>query len=142
MITDAQLMFSEAQALTATAVSTNVIDLRKDVDIGLTRELYVAVVVGVAADFTSANETYTVQLQTDDNVGFASAANIGEVFAFDTAAKRAAGYVALLKVPTENEQYLRLNYTLGGTTPSITVSAYLLEGKDARRIYPGGFVVQ
>lgn len=141
MIVDAQLMFSEAQALTATAVSTNIIDLKKDVDIGLTRELFIAVVVGVAADYTSANETYAINIQTDDNASFSSASTIGETVNLDTAAKRAAGYVALLKVPTENEQYLRLNYTLGGTTPSVTLSAYLLEGKDARRLFPGGFVV-
>ena len=58
MILDSLLKFSDAQALTATADSTNVIDLSNDRDIGIGEPMALVVTVGVAADFTTGDETY------------------------------------------------------------------------------------
>jgi len=38
-----------------------------------------------------------------------------------------AGDKIVLAVPNANEQYLRVNYTLGGTSPTATVSAWLTD---------------
>ena len=124
MIIDGQLLFSNAQALTATAVSTNVIDMGSDGNLGIGEPMVVRLNLDVAADDGDADETYVVALQTDDNVGFASATEIGSA---TITRGDAAGSVYLIHVPatTSGEQFFRLNYTLGGTTPSATVTAFL-----------------
>jgi hypothetical protein len=42
-----------------------------------------------------------------------------------------------------NERYIRLNYTLGGTSPSVTVKAFLqpVNMTDAFAGYPSGYVI-
>lgn len=124
MIIDAQLLFSDAQALVATAVSTNVIDLGTDRNIGIGEPMAVVITVDVALDRTTGDETYSVQLQTDDNVGFASPANVGGAYALTT---YVAGTKFVIPLPSgiETERFLRLNYTLGGTTPLGTLTAFL-----------------
>lgn len=140
---DKEYEFSDAQALTATANSTNVIDLGVDRDIGVGEPMCVMISVGVAADTASANETYQFQLETDDNVSFSSAT----VIADRTIAKESltAGSVHILPIGHANERYLRVAYTLGGTTPSITVDAYLMPMKDAQAnstYYASGYTIQ
>jgi hypothetical protein len=39
----------------------------------------------------------------------------------------AAGDKIVLAVPYENEQYLRLNYTMGGTSPTVTLTAWMTD---------------
>lgn len=125
MILDAQLMFSDAQALTATAVSTNILDMGVAARIFKGPAMGVLLIVDAAADFTSANETYQFDLQTDDNSAFSSATVIGTTTI--TAANLTLGsrHVLPVAIGAKAERYLRLNYTLGGTTPSITVSTFL-----------------
>ena len=114
--------FSDAQALTATAVSTNVVDLSQDRDVGVGHPLWICVTLDVAADATNANETYTVDLQTDDNSGFSSATTLQTL---TITRGSAAGSKFFMAVPQDNERFVRLNYTLGGTTPSVTLSAWV-----------------
>ncbi len=123
MFLDVLLMFSDAQALTATAVSTNVIDQGLDRNLGRGEPLGVMITVDVAADVAEANETYQFDLQTDDNEAFGSATVL--VSRVIGRALLTAGSVHVLPVPLDAERYLRLNYTLGGTTPLITVTAHL-----------------
>jgi len=125
MLIDSRLEFSDAQALTETAASTNLVDLGGDRDIGPGRTLYVVLTVDVAADFTTGNETYAVALQTDDNVGFSSAVTLASRSI--AAAALAQGSQHVIPVTLTNERYLRLNYTLGGTSPTVTVSAWLTD---------------
>jgi hypothetical protein len=143
MILDAQQKFSDAQALTATAASTNVIDLVSARKLFAGEDLVVVLSVDVAADVADANETYAFALQTDDNSAFSSPTEL--------ASRTIAGSLLTLgskhtiPVPMEKdvEQYIRLNYTLGGTTPSVTVSAFLAPRSfvENRKDYPSGFVV-
>ena len=124
MMIDSLLEFSDAQALTATAVSTNVVDLTSDRDVGPGRTVWVVLTIDVAPDSASADETYTVDLETDDNESFTSATQLWQYTIIRTAAQ---GAPFALAVPMDNERFLRLNYTLGGTTPTITVSAHLTD---------------
>lgn len=120
MIIDSSLEFSDAQVLTATAVSTDSIDLgpsSKAFSAG--DPLYLVVNTKVAPVGTG---TYTVAIQTDDNSSFSSPTTIG-TFIIPATAKAGDNLVTML--PFANERYVRLSYTLGGTSPAITVNALL-----------------
>jgi len=142
MILDAQLLFSDAQALTATAVSTNVVDFSADRDPGVGEEMAVVIQLDVAADAGNSDETYVAAIQTDDNESFSSAATVASITITrgDAAGTR---YVSLLPKSTLVERYIRISYTLGGTTPTATVTAFLVPAKfvDAYRAYADGYTI-
>ena len=123
MYIDDFLKLSDAQALTATADSTNVIDLSSDRDIGKGQAMAFVVSVGVAADVADADETYSFQLETDDNASMTSSTIVaGGAIA---GASLTAGSIHAFPIATANERYLQGVYTLGGTTPSVTVDAWV-----------------
>ena len=140
-ILDAQNMFSDSQVVAATGVSTNSIDLGSDRNIGIGEPMAVLIMVE-AIDATSGDETYTVALEADDNSAFSSPATV-----LSMAIPRAGGarQVALPVPPnTDTERFLQLRYTLGGTTPSITVSAYLVplhHIPSGAVYYPAGYTI-
>lgn len=124
MLLDAQLQFSAAQALTATAVSDNIIDLGSARQIGIGEQFAILLCAIVAADFTTGNETYSVELQTDDNSSFTSATVLSTTAIL--ASQLTLGAVRVINFPrTGAERYIRLNYVLAGTTPTVTLSAWL-----------------
>lgn len=126
MFLDSQGQFSDGQALNATAASTNLIDTGVDGNIGIGEAMAVLLVLDVAADDTNSDETYSVALQTDDNSSFSSATQIGSA---TITRGDAAGTKYVIPIPADQtaERYLRLNYTLGGTTPTVTVTATLIQ---------------
>jgi hypothetical protein len=132
MYIDSLLEFSRAQALTASAASTNVIDLGSDRDIGPGRALWIVIAVAVAA---AAGGTYQFDLQTDDNAAFSSPTTIASLAPAAAALKAGAQFV--IGMPFANERYLRLNNTLGGTTPGVTINAFLTDQDPASwQAYP------
>ena len=142
MYIDAQHLFSDSQALTATANSTNLIDLGGDHNVGIGEPMAVVISVEVALDDGNGDETYVFTVETDDNSSFSSAATI----ATKTATRGdAAGTKYVLPIPadTSAEQYLRVVYTLGGTSPSGTVSAFLIPQSmiDNYVSYADGFTI-
>lgn len=124
MIIDAQLLYSDAQAVTADAGSTNVVDHGQDRNLGLGEPLAAVITVDVAADGTTGDETYVVLLETDDNAAFSSATEVARV---TIPRGSAAGTKFVIPVPptTSIERFTRLYYDVGGTTPTITVTAFL-----------------
>lgn len=125
MILDAQLMFSDAQALAAPGVSTNLLDVRS-LNLSGGEPMALVISVDVAPDAGNGDETYTAQLQTDDAAAFSSPANLGGAFPIPRNTLVGTRFVIPLPYPFGlAERYLRISYTLGGTTPSITLSAYL-----------------
>jgi hypothetical protein len=122
MILDAQLQFSKTQALTATAVSTNSIDLGVQRNIGIGTGMAVIVTCDVALAGTT--PTLQVGIQFDDNSSFSSPNTVSSSIQVSALA---AGSKIVVPVPAmpNGERYVRLNYTLGGTTPTATVTAYL-----------------
>lgn len=125
MILDKEHQFAAAQVLAATGVSTNVVDLGKDRDIGIGEPMAVLIVI-TAIDASSADETYTVQLQADDAAAFGSPAAVGGLVNIPRAIGANSKVVIPIPPDQATEQFLRLSFTLGGTTPSITYSAYLV----------------
>lgn len=125
MITDSRLLFTASQALAATAALTDYIDLGVDRDIGPGQPLYWVVHVLAAPDATTGDETYTFNLQTDDNAAFSSPNTVATLTVPRTAAAGAIFVGVVPPVVGSNERYLRVNAVLAGTTPSVTVQSYL-----------------
>jgi len=143
MIIDKLLKLSDAQALTATAVATNVIPLETARSVGNGEPLAAVFSVGVAADQTTGDEDYTF------DVKYASAATMdaGEqllgraIFESGTptapalnADQLVAGFVFAIPLPPTNADgdgdFLGVEYTLAGTSPTITVDAWIAPLKD------------
>jgi hypothetical protein len=118
---DAQQLFSDAQALTVTAVSTNILDDSQDRNIGIGTPMAIVITVDVAA---AGGGTLTISLETDDNSGFSSAATSATTAAIAAAALTAGAQVVLAVPPDVSaERFSRLRYTLA-TMTGITVTAY------------------
>src|SRR3989304_1431934 len=73
MILDSQCQFSASQALTATALSTNVINLSVDRNIGVGTPMAVMFNVSVAADQTTGDEDYMFDIETASDAGITTA---------------------------------------------------------------------
>jgi hypothetical protein len=127
MFLDALLRVSVAQAVTVTAFSTDKIDL-SDVtprrEVGTGEPVGFGMSVGVAADFTTGDETYNIEIVSDDDVAFGSAKVIASYVR--TAAELFLGSLHWFPLPMgyPKERYLALRYTTGGTTPTVTVTAW------------------
>jgi hypothetical protein len=126
MYVDAFTLVSDSQAVTATAFSTNTIDLsnvtpKRDIEVG--EALGFAVCVEVAADFTTGDETYTVEVVQSDNANLSSPDVIGSRLL--SAAERAVGSLIFVALGAVTKRYIGLRYTVAGTTPTVTVSAWL-----------------
>jgi hypothetical protein len=117
---DALLRLSNAQAVTTTAVSTNVIDT-KGGDIGAGRPLYL--VVQVVEDFADGT-SLTVALQDSaDNSSFAAVVSGPAILTADLT----VGKKVVLGVPPGTRRYLRANYTVSGTMTAGKVTAYITD---------------
>lgn len=124
-IIDAHNLYSDAQALSATAVSTNIIDHGSARDLGDGEPMCFVVTLDVASDGTTGDETYTVQMQTDDNAAFSSATAVGPAYTIPRSSVAGTNFICPLPPGVAVERFTRLNYTLGGTTPLATVTSFL-----------------
>ena len=154
MYLDSQLQFSDAQAVTATAVGTNVIDLREDRSMGNGEPLAVMFTVDVAADQTSGDEDYTFQLEYASNAAQSTGRQLMGERRFESGTPTApaqdadllvAGFSFFIMLPptklSESEQFLGIRYVTAGTSPTITVTAQLMPANmvDATNDYADGF---
>lgn len=125
MIFDNTLLFSDNQAVTATAPSTNVVDLGaapNGRDIGPGTPIPLAVIV--TEDFAGLT-SLTISIQVDDNAAFSSPKTVYTTVAYPLT-DLVVGKRFLLPeyVPTgTNERYMRLNYTVAGTGTAGTITA-------------------
>lgn len=111
MILDAQNLFSDDQAITATAVSENVIDLGSD---GAGPGEPLELLAQVTEDFATLT-SLNVEIQTDDNSAFSSPTTVGSTGAV-AAADLVAGYQFRVRaLPHGLQRYVRLNYVVAGT---------------------------
>lgn len=141
-ILDAQNLYSDAQAVTTTAASTNVIDHGIDGNLGVGEPMVVVISLDVAADDADGDETYVAALQADSVVGFGSAVEVGSV---TITRGDAAGTRYFIPVPPSEtmDRFSRLNFTHGGTSPSATYTARLVPQSFVQndKYYASGFTV-
>ncbi len=156
MYIDAESQFSDSQALTATAVGTNVIDLSVDRSIGNGEAVTVMFTVVVAADQTTGDEDYTFEVEYASNAAQTTGRQLIGRRVFESGTPTApaqdadllvAGFSFFIDIPatklSESERYLGVRYTLAGTTPTITVDATLMPKSfaDATNDYADGYAI-
>jgi hypothetical protein len=156
MYVDSQLEFSDSQAVTTSAVGTNVVDLSVDRSLGNGEAMAVMFVVEVAADQTTGDEDYTFQVEYASNAAQSTGRQlIGErIFESGTPTAPAqdadllvAGFRIFVPIPatatSESERYLGIRYVTAGTSPTITCSAYLVPANqaDAPNDYASGYSI-
>ena len=122
MLIDKELEFSDGQAVTAAAASTNVVDLGQTVDVAPGYPLQVRAQVDVALNPTT---SMTFALQTDTVENFASPTVLNSVTVL-TADLVAGKQIDLGRIPSTTQRYLRLYYTPnGGNASAGSVSAFV-----------------
>lgn len=127
-IMDRTGQFSDGQAITASAASTNVVDLgatgtQYGAAASLVRDIgpgtEIPLIVTVTQTFTLLT-SLTISVQTDDNAGFASPTTVWTSPAYTLAQLATGAKNNLLpdSIPLgTNERYVRLYYTVAGTNP-------------------------
>jgi len=157
MILDSQGQFSDSQALTVTALSTNVIDLGSvDRNIGTGEPMAVVFNVEVAATVVNNDEDYQFDIETASDAGITTARKLlgRRIFESGTpdapaedADLLAQGFIFAINLPpgglAEAERYIGVRYTLAGSTPTVTVSAHLVPLNFIQKTvdYPKGYTI-
>lgn len=151
MYIDKQAEFSDAQAVTATAISDNVMDLISNAsgknplrDIGTGQDVYLVVVTQTAATDTGSDATLTVSLESDSTENLATSPTVHfTTGALAFAAFSPAGSVlAAVKLPKgDYERYLGVRYTVAsGPLTAGNFDAFLTTDVDAWRAYAKNYV--
>jgi hypothetical protein len=146
MITDVLMQVSDAQALTATAFSDKSIDLgnpttKRRVGTGKPIEFFFQ--TDVSADHTTGNETYQVDLVQSDNADLSTPDVLeSQIVVYSDLV---AGKIWSIGVPAARptKRHIGLQYTLGGTSPTWTVTAGLImhDQMDSHTDYASGFAI-
>jgi len=143
MILDSKNLFSDQQAITVTARSTNVVDTTAVArDIGVGEQLFVAITCSQTFTLNTGTPTLTITIETDDNPGFSSTAVISSNPAIALAALTANMEPLYLPIqPGAWERYLSVNYTVAGGSFTLgKLTAALVKSIQRSKAYPGNFV--
>lgn len=154
MIMDKFLEFSDAQAVTSTAISTNVVDLaplgngvgtNTTRDIGTGEDVYLVVITNTNVTDTSSDATLAVTLESDSTENLATSPTVH----FSTGAMAFATYatagtvIANVKLPAGSyERYLGVRYTVAsGPLTAGAFDAFLVKNSQAYRSYAVGSTI-
>lgn len=150
MITDALLQFSSAQAVTASAVSTNTVDLSQARDIGPGEDITISISVDTAVTAAGA-ATVTFQVITSASANLGTPTIIAQTDAIGKAAL-VAGARINLQIPHQTtvqgtalgQRYLGVQYTVatGPLTAGAFTSVGVYDFADVVKAYPSAFTVQ
>jgi hypothetical protein len=139
MILDKENLFSDSQAITAAAASTNHIDLGSARDIGTGEDLYVFVNVEVAFTDSGSDSTLAVALEGDSTESFTPD---GTVTLFTIPALAAIGNIYFAKLSPGSAplqyRYIRLKYTPSSDLTTGTITAGLVKDIQKFVAYPAG----
>lgn len=149
MMLDALLQLSSAQAVTATAVSTNTIDLGTPRDIGVGEDLYAVFTVDQAATAAGA-ATVTFEVITSASADLSSPNVLASTGAIGKAELTAGRAPICLCLPPSNlaalplgQRYLGTRYTVG--TGPLTAGAFSAQISNTEvtgvKSYASGFSV-
>lgn len=153
MLMDKDAEFSATQLVTATAISTNVIDLQAGgalfaptlQNIGAGGEVYLNILVSGVVTAAGA-ATVTFSLESDSTADLATSATVHWSSAAIGKATLVAGYkVITLQLPIAKtyERYLGVRYTVatGPLTSVSSFSAWLSSGIQTKDTYGAGYSV-
>jgi len=143
MIHDAQNLFSDEQAVTSAAGSTNTLDLGILRDIGTGETLYVVVIVDVAMTDDSSNSTLAVALEGDSTTSFTPD---GTQTLFTFPATSAIGTKKIAKLDPSSDplqyRYIRLKYTpANGDLSTGTFTAFVTKDIDQYLYYADNITI-
>jgi hypothetical protein len=151
MLLDSQLMFSNAQALTATAASTDVVTFVNDRDMGIGKNVELVILGSGTFASTNGTATLTVQVQySEDNSTYVTAAQSDAmtITQLNSAIANNEPYLLAMPLPRPKKGtdtrplYVRLNYVVGTQNFTAgTVTAGLAIGRDDVVYYPRNFSV-
>lgn len=147
MIQDALLQLSAAQAVTATAVSTNVIDLSTASDIGKGANLNIDVRVNQAATSVGGSATVIIQVVTDDDGAGTNQTIISQTDALPQAALKVGASIPI-RIQRAGTQavrrYLYIKYVVAGgpLTAGQFTAGVVIDEQDPQVSYPSGFSVK
>ena len=119
---DGELMFDKKRAISATAPSTNVIDIKRDIGTGV--PLYLTV-IGTPA--TGAG-TLAIEYQEADGGTMAGAATVA-TFKIANAVLLKGGVILSAPLPPNGRKFVRLNYVFGGTLTGLQITAGITMGQ-------------
>ncbi len=155
MYIDSQELFSDAQAVTATAISTNQIDLNPNAatlsagvqDIGNGKQdVYLVVITTTTVTDTGSDATLNITLESDSTSNLATAPVVHYstgVMAFATYAT--AGTLVIPGVPLPNGDYKRflgLRYTVAsGPFTAGSFTSFITTDVQRYKNYASGFTV-
>lgn len=160
MYVDTQVELSDAQAVTSTAISSNVIDTLSTsvgaatltslspntiTDIGAGEDVYLVVSTQTTCTDTGSDATLTLTLETDSATGLGTSTVVASTGALAFATFATAGtQVWLLKLPPfDYKRYLGIRYTIAaGPLTAGAFDAYLTTSIQKNKIYKSGFTVQ
>lgn len=135
MIIDKDLTVSTSQAVTASAASTDYIDLGAARDVG---QAGLCFVVTCDESATAAGAgTMSISLQCDDNTSFSSAKTLSVTDAFAKTVLTAGREPIYIPLPTGlDERYVRLYYTVGtGPLTAGKFTAGVVAGVQSNKAY-------
>lgn len=144
MFIDYSLLLSSAQAITTTAVSTNVIDIGTARDLGVGDDPTLDINAQVVTAFAGGTSIQAVWQGSADNSTFVDMAS-GPVIAL---ANLVVG-AQLLPFPlpmfqpglTTMYRYFRINYVVVGTMTAGNITSTLVLDRQANRAYAPGLVI-
>jgi hypothetical protein len=162
MYIDTNLEFSDAQAITATAISEDVYDTLSIAagagstgisgngsgniltDLGQATDLYLVVIANTAAAGGDSAKTLTITLESDSTANLATSATVHfSTGAILGSAITAGARLATVKLPHgQYERYLGLRFTVSAGFTAFNVDAFLTtDGSGVYRPYATNFVV-
>lgn len=137
-IMDRELTFSLAQAVTATAASTDYYDQQVAGNILALAPMWLQVSFDEAATAAGA-ATVTVQLQCDDNPAFSSPKTVATSAALALADMAPGKAPVLLPLPASlDERYIRVNYVVAtGPLTAGKFTSTITDKPQSNKPYPG-----
>lgn len=139
---DAQVLFSEDQAITATASSTNVYDADTERYLGTGNQLYLVSVVTTAMADSSSNSTVTVSLETDSTTLFGaggSAATILTLPVFPAISAVGTRRQAAIPPGIATERYQKVKYTVAnGDLSGGKFTTFITDSPEDVPVFAGG----
>ena len=132
MILSTEDLFSNDQAITTTADSTNIIQMPANSAHGQPMHVLIQVTTSFAGGTSIAFD-----LETDATAAFPSPVDIATVAAVATATLVAGYEINIPFMPLNNEGFLRLEYTVVGTMTAGNITAGIVFDKQSnKRTFP------